>query len=94
MHALISVCVHACVCMQAELLVADANTTLTVSGNGDVLEPQDGLMGEPCHTSCIMPLYCSCTALMNEAGTEVYVAAVCACVVCVGWGCKGCNLIV
>lgn len=31
---------------QAELLVADADTTLTVSGNGDVLEPHDGVMGE------------------------------------------------
>jgi len=30
--------------LQAELLVADANTTLTVAGNGDVLEPQDGVM--------------------------------------------------
>lgn len=29
---------------QAELLVADATTTLTVSGNGDVLEPHDGVM--------------------------------------------------
>jgi hypothetical protein len=31
--------------VQAELLVADAGTTLTVSGNGDVLEPSDGVMG-------------------------------------------------
>jgi len=31
--------------LQAELLVADATTTLTVSGNGDVLEPHDGVMG-------------------------------------------------
>ena len=30
---------------QAELLVADASTTLTISGNGDVLEPHDGVMG-------------------------------------------------
>ncbi|MEW5313985.1 MAG: hypothetical protein WDW38_005515 [Sanguina aurantia] len=30
--------------LQAELLVADATTTLTVSGNGDVLEPHDGVM--------------------------------------------------
>ncbi len=30
---------------QAELLVADGTTTLTVSGNGDVLEPHDGIMG-------------------------------------------------
>lgn len=30
--------------LQAELLVADASTTLTVSGNGDVLEPHDGVM--------------------------------------------------
>jgi ATP-dependent HslUV protease subunit HslV len=30
--------------MQAELLVADATTTLTVAGNGDVLEPHDGVM--------------------------------------------------
>jgi ATP-dependent protease HslVU (ClpYQ) peptidase subunit len=32
--------------LEAQLLVADAQTTLTVSGNGDVLEPQDGVMGE------------------------------------------------
>jgi len=31
--------------LQAELLVVDAATTLTVSGNGDVLEPHDGVMG-------------------------------------------------
>ncbi|KAG2492216.1 hypothetical protein HYH03_009461 [Edaphochlamys debaryana] len=30
--------------LQAELLVADASTTLTISGNGDVLEPHDGVM--------------------------------------------------
>ncbi|GAX74406.1 hypothetical protein CEUSTIGMA_g1854.t1 [Chlamydomonas eustigma] len=30
--------------LQAELLVADSTTTLTVSGNGDVLEPHDGVM--------------------------------------------------
>ena len=30
--------------LQAELLVADDKTTLTVSGNGDVLEPQGGVM--------------------------------------------------
>jgi ATP-dependent HslUV protease subunit HslV len=30
--------------LQAELLVADDKTTLTISGNGDVLEPQDGVM--------------------------------------------------
>ncbi|KAG1677142.1 hypothetical protein FOA52_000948 [Chlamydomonas sp. UWO 241] len=30
--------------LQAELLVADATTTLTVAGNGDVLEPHDGVM--------------------------------------------------
>lgn len=30
--------------LQAELLVADGTTTLTVSGNGDVLEPHDGIM--------------------------------------------------
>eukprot|EP00195_Chlamydomonas_chlamydogama_P008926 CAMPEP_0202901474 /NCGR_PEP_ID=MMETSP1392-20130828/14273_1 /ASSEMBLY_ACC=CAM_ASM_000868 /TAXON_ID=225041 /ORGANISM="Chlamydomonas chlamydogama, Strain SAG 11-48b" /LENGTH=256 /DNA_ID=CAMNT_0049588035 /DNA_START=50 /DNA_END=820 /DNA_ORIENTATION=- len=30
--------------LQAELLVADESTTLTVSGNGDVLEPHDGVM--------------------------------------------------
>ncbi|EFJ46872.1 hypothetical protein VOLCADRAFT_92617 [Volvox carteri f. nagariensis] len=32
--------------LQAELLVADASTTLTISGNGDVLEPHDGVMGK------------------------------------------------
>lgn len=32
--------------LEAQLLVADAATTLTVSGNGDVLEPPDGVMGE------------------------------------------------
>ncbi|GFH31074.1 ATP-dependent protease peptidase subunit [Haematococcus lacustris] len=31
--------------LEAQLLVADASITLTVSGNGDVLEPQDGVMG-------------------------------------------------
>ncbi|GIL55278.1 hypothetical protein Vafri_10847 [Volvox africanus] len=30
--------------LQAELLVADSSTTLTISGNGDVLEPHDGVM--------------------------------------------------
>ncbi len=30
--------------LQAELLVADSTTTLTVAGNGDVLEPHDGCM--------------------------------------------------
>lgn len=30
--------------LQAELLVADQSTTLTISGNGDVLEPHDGVM--------------------------------------------------
>lgn len=32
--------------LQAELLVADAATTLCVSGNGDVLEAHDSAMGE------------------------------------------------
>ena len=31
-------------CLQAEILGADGTTTLTVSGNGDVLEPHDGVM--------------------------------------------------
>ena len=30
--------------LQAELLVADGTTTLTVSGNGDVLEPLGDIM--------------------------------------------------
>ena len=31
--------------LEAMLLVADATTSLIVTGNGDVLEPEDGIMG-------------------------------------------------
>ena len=31
--------------LEAMMLVADADVTLALSGNGDVLEPEDGLMG-------------------------------------------------
>ena len=32
--------------VQAVLLVADAKNTFELTGNGDVLEPQSGVMGE------------------------------------------------
>lgn len=32
--------------LQAVLVVADADTSLTITGNGDVLEPYDGVIGE------------------------------------------------
>jgi len=32
--------------LEALLLVADARTTLWLSGNGDVIEAPDGVMGE------------------------------------------------
>ena len=32
--------------LQAVLVVADADTSLTITGNGDVLEPYDGIIGE------------------------------------------------
>ncbi len=32
--------------MQAVMVVADAEVSLTITGNGDVLEPYDGVIGE------------------------------------------------
>ena len=34
-------------CMQAVMVVADAKQSLTITGNGDVLEPHDGIIGLP-----------------------------------------------
>lgn len=31
--------------MQAVMVVADAKQSLTITGNGDVLEPHDGVIG-------------------------------------------------
>ncbi len=33
--------------MQATMVVADAKESLTITGNGDVVEPHDGVVGEP-----------------------------------------------
>ena len=35
---------HACP-VQATMVVADAEQSLTITGNGDVLEPHDGIIG-------------------------------------------------
>ena len=32
--------------MQATMIVADANQSLTITGNGDILEPHDGIIGK------------------------------------------------
>lgn len=32
-------------CLQAVMVVADAKQSLTITGNGDVLEPHDGVIG-------------------------------------------------
>ena len=32
--------------MQATMVVADAKESLTITGNGDVVEPHDGVVGE------------------------------------------------
>lgn len=32
---------------QAVMVVADKDVSLTITGNGDVLEPHDGVIGEP-----------------------------------------------
>lgn len=32
--------------MQAVMVVADDKQSLTITGNGDVLEPHDGIIGE------------------------------------------------
>ena len=33
------------------MVVADAKESLTITGNGDVVEPHDGIVGELCCTS-------------------------------------------
>jgi hypothetical protein len=37
-----------CSCLQATMVVADAKESLTITGNGDVVEPHDGIVGELC----------------------------------------------
>jgi hypothetical protein len=37
---------HCCLAAQAALVVADGNMSLQITGNGDVLEPHDGIIGE------------------------------------------------
>ena len=32
--------------LQAQMIVADAESTLAITGNGDIIESQDGIMGE------------------------------------------------
>lgn len=32
-------------CLQAVMIVADAKESLTITGNGDVVEPHDGVIG-------------------------------------------------
>ncbi len=45
--------------LQAVMVVADSRQSLTITGNGDVLEPHDGIIGElvavaacTVHTGC------------------------------------------
>ncbi len=37
--------------MQAMMIVADKSVTLTITGNGDVLEPQGGVVGTALHAA-------------------------------------------
>lgn len=34
------------------MVVADAKESLTITGNGDVVEPHDGVVGEPNSNAC------------------------------------------
>lgn len=40
--------IHIKVILQAVMVVADAKQSLTITGNGDVLEPHDGVIGMSC----------------------------------------------
>ena len=48
------------ICLQAVMVVADAKQSLTITGNGDVLEPHDGVIGMCCtySTVCIIVILC------------------------------------
>lgn len=51
--------------VQAVMVVADAEISLTITGNGDVLEPYDGVIGEG--TLSLVPR-CDCILFLFTAG--------------------------
>ena len=48
--------------MQAVMVVADAKQSLTITGNGDVLEPHDGIIGMGSDSQC-NKLVSKCTGI-------------------------------
>ena len=69
---------------QAVMVVADAKQSLTITGNGDVLEPYDGVIGKRCieHT-CVwhvpymlnLSMHVCCAAAIGSGGSYALAAA-------------------
>ena len=63
--------------LEAVMIVCDASVSLTLTGNGDVIEPEDGIIGARCPTELFSAAYADRAFAVGGACCDMASHAIC-----------------